>query len=507
VVALPAKTQLPALRRLAVSPWTLVLAATGAGGIVLRVWAYRSILGTPDADEGVVGLVGRHILDGQFPTFIWGLFYGGIQELLLTAPIFWIFGSSWLALRIVPIAITAATAVLIWRVGRRTIGEPAATVAGALFWIWPPYDVYQLTHQHGYYASDVFYCALFLLLALRVVEQPSTTRAGVFGLALGLGFWQTSHTVPVMVGAIAWTLWRRPQALRKLWAAVPLAVIGALPWLIWNAKHDWKSVNVSYDAHSTYWHRLRIFLSPLLPMIMGIRQYGSQARIIPAAPTYIVLVLLAGLFVYGAIRLRRRDASILYVVAIIFPFIYAISEFTIESSDPRYLVVFTPLLALLLAQLGTSRLRGAALLALGGIVSFVILHNAINQHGPEIDPPRDFRPLIATLDGLGVHYVYSSHWVAYRLAFETNERIIGVKNDWSHGVSWNGTQADPGPDAFIRYPPWERAVQEHRHAFVFYRDALPPLVVQLRHFGYRHVNVGTLVVYVLPPHGGHAAGA
>jgi hypothetical protein len=497
VVALAAKTHLYALRRLAVSPWALTHGAAGVGGIVLRIWVYRSSLGTPDADEGVVGLVGRHILDGQFPAFIWGLFYGGIQELLLTAPIFWAFGSSWIALRIVPMCITAVTAVLVWRVGRRTIGEPAAIVAGALFWIWPPYDVYQLIHQHGYYASDVFYCTLYMLLALRVAERPSTARVGVFGLVLGLGFWQTSHSVPIMVGTIAWTIWRRPEALRKLWAAVPLAAIGALPWIVWNAKHDWASVNVSYSAESTYWHRLRIFLSPLMPMILGIRHIGTQARVLPEALTLLLELILALLFAYGALRSIRRNVSILYVVAVVFPFVYAISGFTIESSDPRYLVVLTPVLALLFAQLATTRIRGAALLALGAVVSIVILHTAIVQHPREVDPPRDFRPLISTLDRLGVHYVYSSHWVAYRLAFETNERIIGVKNDWSHGVHWTGTQATPGPDLFIRYPPWERAVAEHKHAFVFYRDQLPPIVPQLRHFGYRAVDVGPLVVYVL----------
>jgi len=497
VTALAAKTQLQALRRLAVSPWAVTLAATGVAGIVLRVWVYRSVLGTPDGDEGVVGLVARHILDGQFPAFIWGLHYGGIQELLPTAAIFWIFGSSWIALRIVPMVLTAATAVVIWRVGRRTIGEPGAAIAGALFWIWPTYNLVQLAHQHGYYASDVFYTALILLLSLRVVEEPSTLRVGVYGLVLGLGFWQTSHIVPTLVPAVAWSVWRRPQWLRKLWIAAPLALLGALPWIIWNAKHGWAALDVSYDAHSTYWHRVRIFVSPLLPMIIGLREYGSQARVLPGPLTYLILAVLAALFAYGAYRTRRSNTSLIYVVAIVFPFIYAISQWTIESSDPRYLVVFTPVLPLLFAQLATTRVRGAALLALGAIVSVTILHHHIATYPPQLDPPRDFRPLIGTLDRLDVHYVYSSHWVAYRLAFETNERIIAVKNNWA-GVTWDGKQAQPTPDAYIRYPPYERAVRAGRHAFVFYRDALPSIATQLRKYGYRTYDVGSLVVYALP---------
>jgi len=504
VVATPAKLQQRlALRQLSI-PWTFVLVATGVTGLAMRVWVYRSVIGTPDGDEGVVGLTARHILDGQFPAFIWGLHYGGIQELLLTAPIFWVFGSSWLALRIVPIVLAGIAALLVWRVGRRTIGEPAATVAGALFWVWPPYNFYELEHQHGYYASDVLYCALFLLLALRVVERPSTLRAGVFGLVLGLGFYQSSHLFPVIVPVVLWAALRKPATLRKLWIALPLAVLGALPWILWNAKHGWASLDVSYSAHSTYWHRLRVFASPLLPMVVGLRQYWTESRVFPTALTYLLLAAFAGLFAYGtirtlaAVRAGRDTRSLVYVVAIVFPFVYAISQWTIESSDPRYLVVFTPVLALLFAQLATTRVRGAVLIALAAATSIVVLHNAVVLgSAPATDPPRDFRPLISTLDRLGVHYVYGSHWVVYRLAFETNERIIGVKNDWGP-VHWNGTQADVTPGSYIRYPPYERAVRAHRHAFVFYRDQIPSIAADLRRFGYRAVNVGSLVVYTLP---------
>ena len=149
-----------------------MLALAAAGGIALRVWTYRSAIGIPDSDEAVVGLMVRHMIHGEFTTFFWGQSYGGSQEALLTVPGFLVFGSGWLALRIVPIVLSAVAALLVWRVGRRTIGEPAASVAAAVFWIWPPFVIYKLTHQWDFYASDVVYCALFLLLALRVVERP-----------------------------------------------------------------------------------------------------------------------------------------------------------------------------------------------------------------------------------------------------------------------------------------------------------------------------------------------
>ena len=133
--------------------WKLLFAAAAAAGIALRVWVHRSALGIPDSDEAVVGLMVDHAMHGDLSTFFWGQAYGGSQEALVTVPVFWVAGSSWLTLRLVPMALSAAAALVVWRVGRRTIGEPAAAVAGVLAWIWPPFLVYKLTHQWGFYAS------------------------------------------------------------------------------------------------------------------------------------------------------------------------------------------------------------------------------------------------------------------------------------------------------------------------------------------------------------------
>src|SRR2546426_9488220 len=102
VLAVAVGVQLAGLRRLALSRWGLTFALVGVAGIALRIWVYRSALGTPNADEAVVGLMTRHVIDGQFTTFYWGQAYGGSQEAILTAPVFLIAGSSWLALRGIP---------------------------------------------------------------------------------------------------------------------------------------------------------------------------------------------------------------------------------------------------------------------------------------------------------------------------------------------------------------------------------------------------------------------
>jgi hypothetical protein len=213
MTALAGRVRSNGLRRLASAPWTLMLAAAAAAatGIALRVWVYRSSRGVPNSDEAVMGLMGRHMIHGEFPTFFWGAAYSGSQEALLSVPGFLIAGSGWLELRLVPITLSAFAALLVWRVGLRTVGGPAAAAGAALFWIWPPFVIDQLTEEIGSYASGVLYCGLLLLLALRIAERPDRTRVGLFGLALGLAFWETPQIIAVAAGVIAWMIWRVPS--------------------------------------------------------------------------------------------------------------------------------------------------------------------------------------------------------------------------------------------------------------------------------------------------------
>ncbi len=102
-------------------------------GLALRVWMLNHPMGGLDADEAIVGLMARHILEGEFPMFYWGQLYGGPHEPLLTAGFFQLLGPSTLVLKVVALLISGAACILLWRVGKRTVGEPAATVAALMF--------------------------------------------------------------------------------------------------------------------------------------------------------------------------------------------------------------------------------------------------------------------------------------------------------------------------------------------------------------------------------------
>jgi hypothetical protein len=500
--------------------WRLLFALTVAAGIVLRVWVHRSALGIPDSDEAVVGLMVDHAMHGELTTFFWGQAYGGSQEVLLTTPLFWLAGSSWLALRLVPIVLSGVAAIVIWRVGRRTIGEPAAAVAGCLSWVWPPFVIYKLTHQWGFYASGVLYAALLILLTLRMVERPSRARVGVFGLVVGLSLWQSAQLVPIMVPLVAWAVWRQRSVLRNGWIAVALAILGALPSIVWNVRNDWGSFMSPIEDTTTYIHRLRVFASPLLPMLVGLRTPFTQERLLPAVVTLLLLAAIVAGFAYGAYSTRDRDTSVLYVVALAYPFVYTLAPATFFSQEPKYLVVLSPVLVLLFAQLGTTYWRGTAVLAVALALTIATLDrmDTYFRTVPAQPPaaPRDLGPLIATLDRLGLDRVYADFWLAYRLTFDTDERIIASQNKFTQLTFADG-QAVASRHPFIRYPPYERKVEAARHGFVLFRESivhgadrqpgpeatarvaeLARFVSKLGAHGYRRYVVGPFVVYAPP---------
>jgi hypothetical protein len=494
--------------------WGITFAVVGVAGLALRAWAYRATLGTPNADEAVVGLMSRHVLHGEFSTFYWGQAYGGPQEALLTAPLFAIAGSGWLALRLVPIVLGALTSLIVWRVGRRTILEPAASVAAALFWIWPPFLVYQLTHQNGFYASNVLYCSLLLLLALRVVELPTTSRSALFGLVAGLAFWQTPQIVPILLGVIVWTLWKQRRAVGRMWVALPCAALGALPWIVWNTGHGWDSLTLG--GYGDKLHSLRLLASPVLPMMLGLRAPFSAELLLPRTLTYLAYLGLVAAFAYGAVRTRRTNRSLLYVVSALFPLVYVISPKTsFAVSSPRFIIVLTPVLALLLAQLARTFAAAVALLAVACAVSVVTLERMddwfqakpapftrVDQLGPRHIVqlvPRDLGGLVATLDKLGIDHVYADYWLAYRLDFDTHERITAVESNFTR-VRFEDGRAIPIGQHEVRRPEYDREVRRARHGFVFYKQTVGsiPYVDELERHGYHPIPAGRYVVYATP---------
>ena len=144
----------------------------------MRVWLLRLPTGVLDSDEAIVGLMARHMVhQHEFTTFYWGQNYGGSLTAVVMAGVFAVFGSSTATLKAVPLAMSAISALLVWRLGRRTIGEPGATIAGLAFWVWPTDYVWLSTKERGFYWACMILGLSFLLAVLRLVDRIRSVGA------------------------------------------------------------------------------------------------------------------------------------------------------------------------------------------------------------------------------------------------------------------------------------------------------------------------------------------
>ena len=497
-------------RRLVVAS---IVGCVAIAGLAARVVVYRSSISYLDADEAVWALMAREVGHGHISAFYWGQAYGGTQEVALVGALFWAAGTHVFLMRLVPIALAAAAALVVWRIGRRTIGELPAIVAGCLVWIWPPYVIWKLDVWHGFYGSGLLYATLILLLVLRLDERPSRRDAAVFGLLLGLGFWQTLQIVPIAAPALLWLTIRRPAVWRHAWIAVPAALVGALPWLVSNVRHDWWSFRLPSD-NTGYLTRLRGGIDATIPMQLSLRVPFSSEWLFGTAISGLIYAALIGLFLVVGWRTRRQRVSLFFLIVAAYPFLYALSGLTWLTDEPRYVVLVVPAFAVLFALPATTLTRAALVLVIAGALSTAVLTRWIEwshdpNHGAALSRKTvDIGPAVAALDRAGIDRLYADYWIAYRITLDTRERLIASEADLaSLAPAGPGRVLPKTPRDYTdhRHPAYDTAVREaDRHAYLLLRGE-PTTAADRRllvRSGYALSTIGPLLLFVSPDRDG-----
>src|ERR671932_1172497 len=151
-------------------------------GLVVRLAIMASPLGEIDGDEAVVGLMARHIAFlGERPVFYWGQPYLGSLEAFSAAPLFRVFDSSSLALKLVPTAYSLGFVWLSGLLARQLFGDGVGLATAAYLAIPPSMWAVWSTKARGGYAELLFLGEALLLVTLVLGELSSRRLATLWG--------------------------------------------------------------------------------------------------------------------------------------------------------------------------------------------------------------------------------------------------------------------------------------------------------------------------------------
>ena len=391
----------------------------------MRLLLLGSPLGELDADSAVTGLMALHMADGEFPALFWGSPYGGTIESLAGAALFQVLPPSTTVITVVPMLFSAASAVLVWRIGRRLVGERAARLAAAFFWTWPFVFVWY-SGRMGPYQSSLTFTLLAMLLLLRVAQNRGARawELAAAGAAVGAAWWANPQTMVALAPAGLFLLPRLSRHRFRLVWVVLGAAAGAAPWLWHSATHEWATLELPKPMPGQgYAERLAGFFTHAAPQALGLRTPFEHDWLFGSVGIGMYVAVLAAFVVFA---LRDRRVRLLAAVVLAYPFLYAVSTYTWYVGQPRYLLFLMPVVCLLLGRAADGPARGWFVIAAVGVLSVASLVTFPANPLPSADGARipDTKPVHALLRELGVTHAFADYWIAYRLTFETEERVI-----------------------------------------------------------------------------------
>ena len=450
------------LSRVTAQPALLWAGGLAAIGIALKIALLATGSFPFHADEAVVGLMARHILQGHWPAFFYGQAYMGSLDASLVALAFKLIGESVGTIRAVQVLLYGGTILTTVWLARGASANPALPIlAGALMAVPTVNVTLYTTVSLGGYGEALLIGNLLLLLGLKASRPPQ--RAWVFavwaGLA-GLGFWGFGLTLVYSVPSgilLLRALSRLPrrQALGRVALMLLCGVGGGWPWIASVAAQGSSTfvnelmgsaiVGSSPAGFFPYLaaHALNLLLLGST-VIYGLRPPWEVRWLAwPLLPVAILFWMAAAGLAAGALwRGRTRDPTrwLLAGVAVFVVLGFWLTPFGVDPSGRYFLPLAVPLAisgAELVLWLARNASLGLAIGGLAGVLGFNLwgtVESAVRnppgittQFGPEtkIDA-EEVRALIPALDRLGEQRGYTNYWVAYPLAFLSGEQLIFV---------------------------------------------------------------------------------
>lgn len=328
-----------------------VLAVAFVVGLVVRWNLVQGPLGYVDLDEATAGIAGRRFFSSP-AVFFPAQPYGGTPESALVGLVHLVVGSGPVPLKLTAAVLHLVACVLVWDAARRIVPSRAGQLAAPiLLWLGPAAGVWESTKERGFYGAAIVVAAALLAVAARLDRRVTPRGLVGYGLLVGVGWWVSPLLLFVAVPATVWLLVRDPVRLDHWPKVLAAGAVGALPWLVWNLVHGFRSLRQPPSLGTDLIQRFGDGLAKLAVLTGLETPWDPDRTLVPGArAAAIVLVAVA----VGVCLLRHPEtgSSLAGAVVVGYLLLYPLANNTgTVGADPRYLYPLLPALALATACL------------------------------------------------------------------------------------------------------------------------------------------------------------
>jgi 4-amino-4-deoxy-L-arabinose transferase-like glycosyltransferase len=436
-------------------------------GISLLAMIFKIILLVLDvvafnADEAIVALMARHTLNGEWQTFFYGQAYMGSLDTTLVAAGFYLFGQKVFVIRIVQIIIYGFLILTTAYLGRMIFKSERIGLLAALFLAIPSVNTtLYTTISLGGYGEALLIGNLLMIASLKATPDRSFRWYAIWGLLSGLGFWAFGMTLVFILPTAILLGYKLAQSggVQSILGAVTgviSIIIGAAPLLIWGFENGFgmmlseflgSAISGASDINfflSIYEHTINLFLFGST-VLFGLRPpWGISWLAVPLIPFALAFWLLViGITIRS---LRVWDGAsvgrwLLVGVTLTLMMGFVLTPFGADPSGRYFLPILVPLAIFAGEFVENLIIRGIARVWISLTVSGVLLFNFLGTVQSAARTPPGLttqfdsvtwldhsydEALIEFLERKGEVRGYTNYWVAYPLAFLSEERIIFI---------------------------------------------------------------------------------
>jgi len=425
--------------------------------ILFRVGMLLSLnqLAQVNYEEGGVGLMARHIMNGDHIVFWWSQPYLGTFSIYITALFFKIFPDTTYILRLVPL-IYSILAIIFSALLAQRMFKKRWWIITMIWWIVPPAFLTRLGLTVWNYINCIAYGNIIIYLAWLCFYDKDVRKKPWFllGIIGGLAFWDhlicISYIAAVGV-ALLINFFRKGVNVKGFWLIVCGYVIGSFPFWGWNILSKFETIISMFgnksSGSSDLFVRFKLVFLDLMVEILGygdsfwIETDASKILKISVIIFYtLVFVFIIYYYLKSFIRKHNKDSFLSFqnIELLVFIFVFGSAQVIFSKYDkPIYLVTVysaVPLFFTLFIKEISKKSRYFA----GGLVFFLLFIHGFDNYmlfeSNSYSERRCIDKLISFLNKNDINHVYAHYRISWSLSFESKELItasdmLGFRNN------------------------------------------------------------------------------